>query len=148
MVSISITSAAHGGLPGTERSLYLGSPGLPHQPVLLRESKAIAFLVPFKIHHLLPLLFWSRNLKQLSVRNSFLGPLALLQPAGGFMNFSAGRDQYLARLAFSFCLIWNVSSGFCVLSARSHNWQSTGLYRCVFSNILKGLILPLPKLFD
>lgn len=34
----------------------------------------------------------------MSVRNSFLDPMATLQPVGGFMNLSAGRDQCFVRL--------------------------------------------------
>lgn len=34
----------------------------------------------------------------MSVRNSFLDPTATLQPVGGFMNLSAGRDQCFVRL--------------------------------------------------
>lgn len=83
----------------------------------------------------------------MSVRNSFLDPVAILHPAGGLISFSTEIDQYLVRLTFSFGSIgtWSTSVVFFFvyyLLGQQTDRQNAGIYRGIFSNLLKSYPCP------
>lgn len=132
-----------------------------HGPPLsspLEGQQDYYFSSAFKIHHV-SLSFQcnsllERELKAMSVRNACPRPTAMPQLAGGFMDFPADRDPCFVRLS-SFSLNWNVSGlvqfwFLCTICLVLRLTEPAGIYRCVqvFSNLLKGFILHLPKSLD
>lgn len=92
----------------------------------------------------------------MSVRNSFLDPVAILHPAGGLISSSTEIDQYLVRLTFSFGSIgtWSMSVfGFfcflffgiiCLVSKPTDRMQVfTGVYFQTYRNPAPAQIIRL-----